>query len=306
MPTNSAIFKAALLGGRRKGKAYRRPYRKAWRKKPMGGRRRSKRSIYNVSIKRGIGLGNTAYARLRLNVPAFTINIPVDPATTMSRSISILGNSIAPYQNTATPLIGSVEIPVNQWLYQGLQQYAGYYNRYFVLSQKMTVRASLIPNASGSPFTTQPIQLLCSAYEFNGSGSETNLNPDLLDLLAREQIMNQKGVQSRTLTPLGNQSSKYITMKRSTKKIMGATDINDNRNFSGTLDRDFNTYAPPSQTGLNSPQRQWFYYVRLQNPKEQTVAPIVTLSFQLEANILFTDRIVWDLPVSKTSGPAPA
>lgn len=265
---------------------------------------RSKKSIYNVSIKRGIGMGNTAYARLKLNVPTFSLVVPL--TGTGSISESILGNSIAPFQNTTTPLIGTIEIPTANWLYQGLQQYAPFYNRYYVLSQKITVRASLITNTTGSPFATQPVEVYCSAYEFNGDGALTNLGPSILDILEPEQIANQKGVIRRTLTPLGNQSSKTITMKRSTKKIMGAADLNDNRNFSGTLDRNLATYSPPSLSGINSPQRQWFYYVRLQNPANQPVAPIVMLSFQIEANILFTDRVVWDLPISVTGGPPPS
>lgn len=294
-----------LIGPRRQGGTFwkRRPLVKKPRKRTY--KKRTKRSVYNVTLKRGIGMGNVAYARLKLNIPIFSVNVPT--TGTGAKSSSILGNSIAPFKNVSggPDLIGSIEIPPNTFLFQGLQQYAPFYNRYYVLSQKLTVRASLITNTAGSPFSTLPVQMYCSAYEFNGDGAVTNLNPTVLDDMQPWEIMNQKGIISRTLTPLGNQSSKTVTMKRSTKKLMGATDLNDNRNFSGSLDRNFDTYSSPSLSGINAPQRQWFYYIRLQNPPDQPAEPIVMLSYKLEANVMFTDRIVWDLPISNTPAPPP-
>lgn len=277
--------------------------KKTFRKKRVVLKIRRKRN-YNVSIQRGIGMGNSAWARFKLNVPTFSINVPA--ALPGGTSLSILGNSIAPYQNTTSELVGSIQIPVGQWLYQNLQQYAPYYRRYYVNWCKMTVRATLLPNAAGSPFTTQPVQLFVGAYQYNGEGSETALTPAVLDTYSTVELQNQKGIKFRTLAPLGNQSQKSITMIRSTRKLMGVKDLQDNKNFSGGLDRDFFTYNNPTNpVGLTSPQRQWFYYIKLQNPAEQTVSPVVSLSFQLEASIMFNQRIVWILPQSVTPGPGP-
>lgn len=264
-------------------------------------RKRGKKSVYNVSIKRGLGMGNVAYATLSLNVPTFSVTVPL--TGTGSVSNSIFGNSIAPFANTATPVIGSQDIPTQNWLYQGLQQYSPYFNRYYVLSQKVTVRATMLTTALG---TQQPIQLIGSAYEYSGAGASDNLDPTVLDQTVASQILNQKGVRSLTILPIGNQASKSMTMKRSTKKILGATDLNDNRNFSGTLDREFITYPGNFLEGVNSPQRAWFYYFRLQNPENQPNIPTVTLSYKITANIMFTDRVQWELPITKLPTPPPS
>lgn len=300
----SSTYNAALLGGRKKGRPYRRPYQTKKRKGYAGGRRAGyTKPSWNVSKRSAAIMGNVAFAKLYLKIPTYKINIPGgtvgDPGKV---SFSVLCNSIGPKENDAiaappTPNIGQETINVGTFLLQGLQQYTPFFYKYYILGCTVTCVITSDPILQVTPGNNvdSPVQCSAGAFKLDNAGG---LNPVILDNLSDTETINQKGMIHRTIANSGGANQAILKLRRSTKKVCGITDVKDNVAYSGTLD-------PTNRNSvMKAPVEQWFDYFKFQNTSSQ--AQTCNISWTIQSNICFTDRRLWIVGQSVLPSPPPS
>lgn len=186
-----------------------------------------------------------------------------------------IGNSVAPFRNPGA------SYAAGDLLYNGMQQYTSMYNRATVLSCKLQLKIALDPFNNNA---NNPLQIILVPFPWN----TTQNTLTEVRALSDAGLLQQKGAKSRVISGDGGKNVVYMTMARSTRKILGQSSItNDKLAYSCNLDK--NQIA----LGMNDPGEMWFYYLRVVN-NDVVSNQSVNIQSVLHANIRFSERTLTD------------
>lgn len=267
--------------------AYRAPARKYKRK---AYRKKGRARTYNMGSLNTQVCPQTLYVKLPWDYGIRTV-------TTVAAGESdlfIAANNLNPvgadvvgdFPNTS---VGTGTPGSGQSLWTGLNAYAKLYDRMNILSNYTKIK--FWNDSVGNTLTNVNLQVIMIALPFGSAATNT------VALLPTSTLMSQKGAISRIISGAGGKNSCTLSMKRSTKHMIGCKDVIDRVGAACRLHQNLNV------TGLDNPTNveQWYYYIRVINNNPQQSEVSFTISSV--ANVMFSQRALLSSTVASTAAP---